>query len=158
MNKKVLSTNCCIVGGGAAGIMTGFLLARAGVEVIVLEKHKDFFRDFRGGYYPSYYFPGNATELGLLEEFLKVPHQEVTALSAIFNGQPIHLADFSHLKLIKPAVGLMPHWDFLNFLASQAAKYPSFTLIQEANVVGLLKQGDTITGVRCNDTGRYVGN
>jgi len=146
MDGTELHTTCCIVGGGPAGMMTGFLLARAGIDVIVLEKHKDFFRDFRGDtIHPSTF--QLMFELGLLEDFLRVPHQEISSMSAIFNGQEVHLADFSHLKVARPAIGLMPQWDFLNFIARQAARYKSFSLIREANVTGLLKDEDKITGV-----------
>lgn len=146
MDGRELHTTCCIVGGGPAGMMTGFLLARAGIDVIVLEKHKDFFRDFRGDtIHPSTF--QLMYELGLLEDFLRVPHQEISSLSAIFNGHEIHLADFSHLKVARPAIGLMPQWDFLNFLAGQAARYRSFSLIRQADVTGLLKHEDKITGI-----------
>ena len=146
MNGRELHTTCCIVGGGPAGMMTGFLLARAGIDVIVLEKHKDFFRDFRGDtIHPSTFQLMH--ELGLLEDFLRVPHQEVSSMSAIFNGHNVHLADFSHLKVALPAIGLMPQWDFLNFIAEQAARYNSFSLIRQADVSGLLMNHDKITGV-----------
>jgi 2-polyprenyl-6-methoxyphenol hydroxylase-like FAD-dependent oxidoreductase len=146
MDGRELHTTCCIVGGGPAGMMTGFLLARAGIDVIVLEKHKDFFRDFRGDtIHPSTF--QLMYELGLLEDFLRVPHQEISSLSAIFNGHEVHLADFSHLKVARPVIGLMPQWDFLNFIAGQAARYKSFSLIREANVTDLLKDEDKITGV-----------
>lgn len=143
---KVLQTTCCIAGGGPAGMMAGFLLARAGIPVIVLEKHKDFFRDFRGDtIHPSTFQVMH--ELGLLKTFLRVPHQEITSLSAVFNGHRIRLADFSHLKVARPALGLMPQWDFLNFIAEQAKGFSTFTLIREANVVGLLEDQHKITGV-----------
>ncbi len=146
MDGRELHTTCCIVGGGPAGMMTGFLLARAGIDVIVLEKHKDFFRDFRGDtIHPSTFQLMH--ELGLLEDFLRVPHQEVSSLSAIFNGHEVHLADFSHLKVARPVIGLMPQWDFLNFIAGQAARYKSFSLIRQADVTGLLMNHDKITGV-----------
>jgi len=146
MDGRELHTTCCIVGGGPAGMMTGFLLARAGIDVIVLEKHKDFFRDFRGDtIHPSTFQLMH--ELGLLEDFLQVPHQEVSSLSAVFNGQEIHLADFSHLKVARPVIGLMPQWDFLNFIARQAARYNSFSLIRQADVTGLLMNHDKISGV-----------
>jgi 2-polyprenyl-6-methoxyphenol hydroxylase-like FAD-dependent oxidoreductase len=127
-------------------MMSGFLLARAGIPVIVLEKHKDFFRDFRGDtIHPSTFQIMH--ELGLLKTFLRVPHQEITSLSAVFNGHSIRLADFSHLKTAKPVLGLMPQWDFLNFIAGQAGKYDTFSLIREANVTGLLKDEAAVTGV-----------
>ena len=127
-------------------MMTGFLLARAGIDVIVLEKHKDFFRDFRGDtIHPSTFQLMH--ELGLLEDFLRVPHQEISSLSAIFNGHTVRLADFSHLKVALPAIGLMPQWDFLNFMAEQAARYKSFCLIRQADVTGLLTDRDKITGI-----------
>lgn len=149
MDGRELHTTCCIVGGGPAGMMTGFLLARAGIDVIVLEKHKDFFRDFRGDtIHPSTFQLMH--ELGLLEDFLRVPHQEISSLSAIFNGHMVHLADFSHLKVARPAIGLMPQWDFLNFIAEQAAKYNSFCLIRQADVTGLLMNHDKITGVKAS--------
>ena len=146
MDGRELNTTCCIVGGGPAGMMTGFLLARAGIDVIVLEKHKDFFRDFRGDtIHPSTFQLMH--ELGLLEDFLRVPHQEISSLSAIFNGHTVRLADFSHLKVALPAIGLMPQWDFLNFMAEQAARYKSFCLIRQADVTGLLTDRDKITGI-----------
>ena len=140
------NVDCCIAGGGPAGMMLGFLLARTGLKVVVLEKHADFFRDFRGDtIHPSTI--QIMDELGLLDEFLKVPHQEVTELKAIFNDFEFTVADFSHLSVKKPVLGLMPQWDFLNFVAAQAAKYPTFKLIKEANVTGLLRDGKRITGV-----------
>lgn len=124
--KTEYRTTCCIVGGGPAGIMTGFLLARAGIEVIVLEKHADFNRDFRGDtIHPSTFELMH--ELGLLEEFLKVPHQEIGHLKGIFNDTEIEIADFTTLNVAKPAVGIMPQWDFLNFVAKQAKQYKPFT-------------------------------
>ena len=146
MESKALHTTCCIVGGGPAGMMTGFLLARAGIDVVVLEKHKDFFRDFRGDtIHPSTF--QLIHELGLLDRFLKIPHQEISLLSAIFNGREVHLADFSHLKTARSAIGLMPQWDFLNFLAEEAARYSHFSLLREASVFALLTDEDGVTGV-----------
>src|ERR1700730_8739436 len=121
-------TTCCIAGGGPAGIMLGFLLARAGIQVIVLEKHADFFRDFRGDtIHPSTIELMH--ELGLLDDFLKVPHQEVEHLDGQFNGINVRIADFRHLPVTKKVLALMPQWDFLNFISQQAAKYPTFTLL-----------------------------
>ena len=124
----------------------GFLLARGGVKVIVFEKHKDFFRDFRGDtVHPSTFQVMD--ELGLLDQFLQVPHQEIKELYAVFNNQEVHIVDFSHLPIRKPRVGLMPQWDFLNFIAKQAQAYPAFQLKTEAEVTGLIKQNNRVSGV-----------
>jgi len=142
-----LTTNCCICGGGPAGMMLGLLLARAGIEVIVLEKHADFFRDFRGDtIHPSTIQLMH--ELGVLEDFLKVPHQEVKQMIAQFNGIDIKMADFTHLPVKKKVLGLMPQWDFLNFLFEQASQYPSFQLIREAKGFELIKTGNRFTGLK----------
>ncbi len=141
-----LKTQCCIAGGGPAGMMLGFLLARAVIEVVVLEKHADFFRDFRGDtIHPSTFQLMH--ELGLLDEFLKVPHQEVERLEVVFNNIPLQMADFTHLNVAKPVLGLMPQWDFLKFLQTHAAKYPTFTLIMEAEVTDIIKENERVTGV-----------
>ena len=147
MTDTQLTTNCCICGGGPAGVMLGFLLARAGIEVTVLEKHADFFRDFRGDtIHPS--TVELMHELGLLEAFLQVPHQEIEHLNGQFNGVDVRLADFTHLPVAKPILALMPQWDFLNFLVQQAARYPGFTLLHETAVNGLIKEGSRITGIK----------
>src|SRR5580765_4601351 len=107
---------CVIAGGGPAGIMLGLLLARAGVQVLVLEKHRDFLRDFRGDtIHPSTLEIMH--ELGVLEAFLARPHQEVRELRGIIGGSEIRLADFTHLPTHCKFIALMPQWDFLNFLA-----------------------------------------
>jgi 2-polyprenyl-6-methoxyphenol hydroxylase-like FAD-dependent oxidoreductase len=127
MAAQQLSTRCCIVGGGPCGLMLGFLLARAGIDVIVLEKHADFLRDFRGDtIHPSTL--ELMGELGLLDEFLKLPHQKATTISAVFGDREYPLADFTHLPTRCKFIALMPQWDFLNFLADQARKYPAFHL------------------------------
>ena len=131
-NPEVDHARCCIAGGGPAGVMLGFLLARAGVEVLVLEKHRDFFRDFRGDtIHPSTLELMH--ELGLLKEFLEQPHQEVRQIRAHFGDRVIQLADFSHLPVQCPYVALMPQWDFLNFLSSHARRHPGFRLRMEAD-------------------------
>lgn len=149
MSNRKLNTNCCIAGGGPAGIMLGFLLARAGIEVVVLEKHADFFRDFRGDtIHPSTIQIMH--ELGLLDAFLQVPHQEVEQLRGNFNGIDLQIADFTHLPVAKPVLALMPQWDFLNFIAEHAEKYPAFTLLKQATVFDLIKESNRITGVKAH--------
>lgn len=147
-NQSPPSTRCCIVGGGPAGIMLGFLLARAGVEVTVLEKHKDFLRDFRGDtIHPSTL--ELMSELGLLEEFLQQPHQELRVLTIDIGGTEVPMVDFSHLSTHCKFIALMPQWDFLNFLADRARRFPTFTLLMEHEVLDLvLDQNDRVVGVR----------
>ena len=136
-----------IAGGGPAGIMAGYLLARAGVPVIVLEKHADFFRDFRGDtIHPSTL--ELMYELGLLDEFLKQPHQEVRELRAVINGQTVPIADFTKLPTRCKFIAFMPQWDFLNFLSTHAKKFPSFQLLMEHEVVDLTFDQQRVTGVR----------
>src|SRR4029077_14294342 len=142
-----LQTRCVIAGGGPAGMMAGYLLARAGVEVVVLEKHADFFRDFRGDtIHPSTLEV--MSELGLLDDFLKLPHQELRELRGIFNGHPVPMADFSRLPTCCKFIAFMPQWDFLNFLAAQAKRFPSFTLQMQHEVFDLLFDKDRVVGVR----------
>ena len=138
---------CCIAGGGPAGMMLGYLLARAGVEVLVLEKHADFLRDFRGDtIHPSTLEVMD--ELGLLDEFLRLPHQEVYELNAQVGQMGLTIADFRYLPTRCRFIALMPQWDFLNFLAEQAARYPGFDLRMEAEVSGLMEQSGRVIGVR----------
>jgi len=128
-------------------MMVGYLLARAGVDVIVLEKHADFFRDFRGDtIHPSTL--QLMYELGLLDEFLKLPHQELREIRGIFNGHPVPVADFSRLPTHCKFIAFMPQWDFLNFLAAQAKRFSTFTLHMQHEVTDLLFDNDRVVGVR----------
>ncbi len=144
---ETVTTRCCIAGGGPAGMMLGFLLARAGIDVIVLEKHKDFFRDFRGDtIHPSTLELMH--ELGLLDEFLKVPHQEVSRLTFQVGAERIPMVDFRHLPTRCKFVALMPQWDFLDFIAKQGRRYPHFQLRMETEATGLITEGDRVVGLR----------
>lgn len=121
-------------------MMLGLLLARAGVEVLVLEKHADFLRDFRGDtIHPSTLEV--IAELGLLDELLKLPHQKVAAIGGMFGDTEFGIADFSHLPTRCGFIAMMPQWDFLNFLASHAARYPAFKLRMRTEVVALTQRG-----------------
>jgi 2-polyprenyl-6-methoxyphenol hydroxylase-like FAD-dependent oxidoreductase len=147
-----LQTRCVIAGGGPAGIMAGYLLARAGVPVIVLEKHADFFRDFRGDtIHPSTL--ELMYELGLLEEFLKQSHQEVRELRAIINGQTVPIADFTKLPTRCKFIAFMPQWDFLNFISTHAKEYPSFQLLMQHEVIDLTFDRQRVTGLRAKTPG-----
>jgi 2-polyprenyl-6-methoxyphenol hydroxylase-like FAD-dependent oxidoreductase len=138
---------CCIAGGGPAGMMAGLLLARAGVNTIVLEKHADFLRDFRGDtIHPSTLEVIH--ELGLLDEFLKRPHQVVREIRAHIGEEEVVIADFSHLLVRCPYVVLMPQWDFLDFLVQEARRYPTFHLLMQAEVNYLLETDGRVLGVR----------
>jgi 2-polyprenyl-6-methoxyphenol hydroxylase-like FAD-dependent oxidoreductase len=139
-------TECCVAGGGPAGLVLGFLLARAGVEVLVLEKHTDFLRDFRG----DTIHPSTLTvldDLGLLEAFLQLPHQEVRELSADVYGAQVTVADFTHLDAPRPFLVLIPQWDFLDFIAAEASKLPNFSLRMGAKAIGVIEEGGAIRGV-----------
>lgn len=137
----------CIAGGGPAGMMLGLLLARSGIRVQVLEKHSDFFRDFRGDtIHPSTL--EILDELGMLDEFLKLPHQEVRQLRGQIGDTTLTLADFTHLPVRCKFLAFMPQWDFLNFLAHRASVYPGFQLEMESEVTGLTFDGERVTGVR----------
>ena len=130
-------------------MMLGFLLARSGVEVLVLEKHADFLRDFRGDtIHPSTL--ELMYELGLLEEFLKRPHQELQELRGQVGRETFTLADFSHLPTRRKFIALMPQWDFLNFLAEHGKSYPSFHLRMRTEAVELIEGGGSVLGVRAD--------
>src|SRR5208282_1426222 len=141
-----LRTRCCIAGGGPAGMMLGLLLARAGLEVIVLEKHRDFLRDFRGDtIHPSTLEIMH--ELGLLQRFLALPHDEVRQIEGNVGGVRVPIADFTHLPTQCKFLAFMPQWDFLDFLAAEARRHPSFTLRLQADVTDLVLESGEIQGV-----------
>jgi 2-polyprenyl-6-methoxyphenol hydroxylase-like FAD-dependent oxidoreductase len=144
---ETIRTQCCVAGGGPAGMMLGFLLARAGIDVVVLEKHEDFLRDFRGDtVHPSTL--ELMYELGLLDEFLKRPHQEVVQLLGIVGGATVPIANFAHIPTHCKFIALMPQWEFLNFLAESGRRYPAFRVLMRAEVTDLIDAGDRIAGVR----------
>jgi 2-polyprenyl-6-methoxyphenol hydroxylase-like FAD-dependent oxidoreductase len=142
-----LQTRCVVVGGGPAGMMLGYLLARVSVDVVVMEKHADFFRDFRGDtIHPSTLELMH--ELGLLDQFLQQPHQETRELRATINGELVPIADFSRLPTRCKFIAFMPQWDFLNFFASQAKRFPSFQLRMENRLIDLVFENGRVSGVR----------
>ncbi|HWW34768.1 MAG TPA: FAD-dependent oxidoreductase [Xanthobacteraceae bacterium] len=147
MPNTTIATKCCIAGGGPAGMMLGFLLARAGVNVAVLEKHADFFRDFRGDtIHPSTL--ELMAELGLLDEFLKLPHQKVDRLTALIGAERVRMIDLTHLPTRCKYIALMPQWDFLNFLAARGKRYPTFDLHMKAEATDLIEEGGRVVGLR----------
>ncbi|HWE34986.1 MAG TPA: FAD-dependent oxidoreductase [Isosphaeraceae bacterium] len=144
---EVVRTRCCVTGGGPAGMMLGFLLARAGVEVVVLEKHGDFLRDFRGDtIHPSTL--ELMYELGILDEFLKRPHDEAREIHGVVGDQEIPVADFTHVPTHCKFLAFMPQWDFLDFLAEHARKLPAFALRMKAEVTDLIEEDGRVVGVR----------
>jgi 2-polyprenyl-6-methoxyphenol hydroxylase-like FAD-dependent oxidoreductase len=146
MPDQTLRTGCCITGGGPAGMMLGFLLARAGVEVMVLEKHGDFLRDFRGDtIHPSTLQLMH--ELGLLSEFLQRPHQEARQVTGYIGDAEVIVADFTHLPTKCKFLAFMPQWDFLNFMAEQGQRFPTFHLHMRAEVTRLIVENGHVTGV-----------
>jgi 2-polyprenyl-6-methoxyphenol hydroxylase-like FAD-dependent oxidoreductase len=146
---RTITTRCCIVGGGPAGMMLGYLLGRAGVDVVVLEKHADFFRDFRGDtVHPSTLQVMD--ELGLIDGFLKLPHQRLQRMDGIFGGVPIRIADLSRLKTKYPFIAFMPQWDFLNFLRDNGKRFASLKVLMNADATDLIWSGDTVAGVKAN--------
>jgi 2-polyprenyl-6-methoxyphenol hydroxylase-like FAD-dependent oxidoreductase len=148
---KAIKTTCCIAGGGPAGMMLGFLLGRAGVPVVVLEKHEDFLRDFRGDtVHPSTLELMH--ELGLLQEFLKVPHSAVREISLQIGDDHLVVGYFEHLPVHCKFIALMPQWDFLNFLADRARRYPGFDLRMRTEATDLLFDDGRVAGVRAKTT------
>ena len=142
-----LNVRCCIAGGGPAGIVLAYLLARAGIDVLVLEKHADFLRDFRGDtIHPSTLEVLH--DLGILDDFLKLPHDEVRDIGVQIGDVHATIADFTHLPTHCKFVALMPQWDFLNFMVEHAKRYPEFNLRMQAEVTDLLLDGDLVAGVR----------
>jgi 2-polyprenyl-6-methoxyphenol hydroxylase-like FAD-dependent oxidoreductase len=151
-----MKTRCCIVGGGPAGMMLGYLLGRAGVDVVVLEKHADFFRDFRGDtVHPSTLQVMH--ELGLLEEFLKLPHTKIRTANLEIGDEHLTIGDFTRLPTACKFIALMPQWDFLDFLAREAKKLPTFHLLMQTEATGLRikkdQKGERICGVLARGDG-----
>lgn len=144
---RTIKVRCCIVGGGPAGMMLGYLLGRAGIDVVVLEKHADFFRDFRGDtVHPSTLQVMD--ELGLSDGFLKLPHQRLQKMDGMFGGTSVRIADLGRLKVKFPFIAFMPQWDFLNFLRESGKKFPSLTVMMSTEAVDLIQDGARIAGVK----------
>ena len=147
MTQAALRASCCIAGGGPAGMVLGLLLARAGIATIVLEKHADFLRDFRGDtIHPS--TMEVMREIGLLDAFLRLPHQKAISAAAQIGDRMLRLADFTHLPTACKFAAFMPQWDFLDFLAEEARRHPAFRLVMSAEVTGLIEEDGRIAGVR----------
>ncbi|MVT66981.1 FAD-dependent oxidoreductase [Bradyrhizobium pachyrhizi] len=144
-----MKVRCCVVGGGPAGMMLGYLLGRAGVDVVVLEKHADFFRDFRGDtVHPSTLQVMD--ELGLIDGFLKLPHQDIQTLDGMFGGTSVRIADLRRLSVKYPFIAMMPQWDFLNYLRESGKRFPSLKVLMKAEATDLIRRGDAVAGVYAN--------
>ena len=149
MATSTITVRCCIAGGGPAGMMLGLLLARTGVPVLVLEKHADFLRDFRGDtLHPSTLEVMH--ELGVLDRFLTLPHQKAQRMNGQFSDVVFTVADFSTLPVCSPYIAFMPQWDFLSFLVEEGKRYPEFQLRMSAEVTDLIRDGDSIVGLTVN--------
>ena len=155
-NPEIWQTTCLVAGGGPAGMMLAYLLARSGVQTILVEKHGDFLRDFRGDtVHPS--TTDLMHELGLLDEFLRqVPHETMEQLGIGFKGRTFDLIDFRHLPTACKYVVFMPQWDFLNFMANQAKQYPSFRLEMNTEVTDLRRDGHRVIGVTAKAGGDLI--
>lgn len=152
---QTLTFDCCIAGGGPAGMMLGYLLARSGVEVAVLEKWPDFFRDFRGDtIHPS--TMQVLDELGLLDEFLALPHNKLTKVTAVIGGTEVTVADLSMLGIKTPYIAFTPQWHFLDFLARAGKQFPGFHLMMETEATDLIEPDGQIRGVRAKRQGEEI--
>lgn len=144
---RSIKTTVVIAGGGPAGMMLGLLLARANVDVTVIEKHGDFLRDFRGDtIHPSTL--EIIEQLGFIKEFLALPHTEARQLHAEIGDQKVTIADFSWLPVKNRFIAFMPQWDFLNFIAGKAGQYENFRLLMSAPVTDLLQTGGRVHGLK----------
>ncbi|WP_334410278.1 FAD-dependent oxidoreductase [Bradyrhizobium sp. AZCC 1721] len=145
--ERAVKVRCCIVGGGPAGMMLGYLLGRAGIDVVVLEKHADFFRDFRGDtVHPSTLQVMD--ELGLIDGFLKLPHQRLQKMQGMFGGETVRLADLSRLGVKYPFIAFMPQWDFLNFLRESGKRFGSLKVMMSTEAIDLIRDSERVMGVK----------
>lgn len=154
-DSGIIATTCCVVGGGPAGMMCGYLMARAGVDTVVIEKHGDFLRDFRGDtVHPSTL--EIMAELGLHERFLRRPHERLERAQGDFGGRRVAIADFTRLPAGRDFIAFMPQWHFLDFLADEAGRLPAFRLIRETEATDLIAEDGRVAGVRAQTPGGPV--